>query len=227
MVNKVTRMLSSVEGSIDEHVTTHDIIIKLFGKYEKGRSHVQRRTIQKCLSQLIADGKIGRTKINGKTYGYFATKGKNDTEDTFDTCIICGGRKHIRDLDSDGMCMMCADLASQTTASPNPHLTSDNKRISRAFGNPDGCKDESMGLQAIPNPNGRNKIDIFKVLTGCQVRIILPGGRLIHGVLKEIASDGFLGLQTDFGPSVINPKHIASIQPWDTTLERDYKLVGR
>jgi len=219
MINNTTMLESAIVGAIGEYMTTRDLVIKIFGRYDTNSpaSENQRRAVNRCLSVLVSKGKLIRKQINKKTFGYVVPTKCTPSYDTT-PCGICGKTKYTSDLDEDGFCAMCHDLANQTTSPPNPHLvsTASHRKIDRTFGNLETPNSNPILNTSTPSPApGKKTIDIVRHLMDTTIRVTTAGGRLIHGTLNDVTDDGFIGIQTDYGPSVVRLSQIAAIQQWD------------
>jgi hypothetical protein len=205
-------------------VTTHDLIIKIFGKYDSEKADNQRRDINKTLTSLLQKGIVEREPIDNRTFGYkpkgMQLPGSGSLET--DECKICNKTKYVRDLNTEGICEMCLELSNQTISAANPSKTIAKDyqgKIERVFGNMETPKEDKIVVSNYTKntnqPITKGTIDVFSILKDKEVRIISKNGQKFHGVLNDVTPDGFLGLQTATAPSIIKISEISSIQPWD------------
>lgn len=180
-------------------MTTKEIMIELYGKVMPDNV---RRRIDRILSDMRANGIVGRDDTTRPFRYYIITR--NPIE--MSACRICGNIKSTSEL-HDGVCQICDEIEKQVVPSRQVKV-SDNRRVNAFFGNYEPITTIDVNEHT---PAMRKHVAILQQLLHEPVRVTTAKGYL-HGILLNITPDGFMELDTDFGPAIVNSTKVAAIE---------------
>lgn len=183
-------------------LSVSDIITEIYGTTDNRK----RRYVNTVLENLYKEGNIDFVGWSPRKAFLIPKRTPIYTE----ICEICKKDKLLSDL-LNGVCPTCRDLMGHidVPSTNGAQIISRAPKIDRGFGN------HSDPETPIDPKKLSNHLKIVSMLVGKPVRIMISTtGKAIHGVLKDVYSDGFIGVQTQNGPATINTTKIVSMEEW-------------
>ncbi|HOL44381.1 MAG TPA: hypothetical protein PK659_09035 [Methanothrix sp.] len=182
-------------------LSVKEIVFEIFGK---SMPNSTQRRINRDLQRLCTKGVVGKDSSH-RPYRYYMIK-KGEQIDLA-PCRACGNVRNVADLNSEGLCPACSEMVEQTAPS-HEVCVSDNKRVNTFFG-------VHEPINTVENdawsPGIRKHVKFLRELLGKPVRVT-TAKQYLHGVVVDVTADGYVVLQSAYGPVIVNSARVAAIE---------------